>query len=89
MSYVESYLLRHPLSLIGECCRVAIPPALTPSKFSQLKFLKEMMRVFTSTQVQRHQLTSASFLSISGMAFSMAVFWIKAQASSVFSALIC
>ena len=31
--------------------------------------------------------TSASLLSISGTAFSTAVFWMKAQASSVLSAL--
>ena len=33
-------------------------------------------------------ITSASLLFISGVAFSMDVFWMKAQASSVFSALI-
>lgn len=39
LPYNKSYLLRHPLSLVGKSRGVAIPPSLTPCQLAQLKLL--------------------------------------------------
>lgn len=101
-TYMESDLFGHSFSLIGESCGVAVPPSFIASLLTQLKFLQEQntctcnnlthdppnKKSRTRENNVQYVITSASRLSISGVAFSMEVFCMKAHASSVFSALI-
>lgn len=85
-------LLRQSLGLVLHHGWVEVPPALTAGLFARLKLLRRGSVCSHSTHIvssHPHTLTSQSRLSISEMAFSTAIFCMKAQASSVLSALSC
>lgn len=100
-SHFESDLLRHPLCLVGENNWITVAPSFLPGVFPQLKLLHDGDRRHNSSDgdqtvytcvfdeddswKQLLFLTVASLLSISGPAFSTAVFWMKQHANSQLS----
>lgn len=93
-AHFESDLLRHSLCLVGQHHGVAVTPSFLARVLPQLKLLHgrereavphSSVKGTSSWKWTCLSLTVASLLSISGPAFSTAVFWIKQQASSQLS----
>lgn len=88
---LEPDLLGHTFCLVGQHNRVTVAAAFLPRVFPQLKLLQREMEITPdanstgSDEGGEPLLTVASLLSISGPAFSTAVFWIKQQANSQLS----